>query len=63
MFAAPAPGHADQAIQDLNDVLNQPGHFKALCSTEDEMLVFPSSTDDEFCRRITVMFSESHRVC
>jgi hypothetical protein len=63
MFAAPAPGRADQAIQELNNVLKEPGHFKALCSTEDEMLVFPSSTDDEFCRRITVMFSDSHRAC
>ncbi|XP_062503839.1 uncharacterized protein LOC134180674 [Corticium candelabrum] len=63
MFTAPAPGHCDQQVREINDAIGQPDYFKALCSTDDETLVFPSSLGNEFCRRLTLLFSESHKAC
>lgn len=35
-------------------------YFKAVCSSEDETLVFPTSTDAEFCQQMALCMAEKH---
>ena len=35
-------------------------YFKAVCSSEDETLLFPASTVDEFCQQMALCMAEKH---
>lgn len=35
-------------------------YFKAVCSSEDETLLFPASTDDRFCQQMALCMAEKH---
>ena len=35
-------------------------YFKAVCSSEDETLLFPSSTDHTFCQQVALCMAEKH---
>ena len=35
-------------------------YFKAVCSSDDETLVFPSSCDDMFCQQMALCMAELH---
>jgi len=35
-------------------------YFKAVCSSEDETLLFPASTKDEFCQQMALCMAEKH---
>ena len=35
-------------------------YFKAVCSSEDETLLFPASTDEDFCQQMALCMAEKH---
>lgn len=45
----------------LNSLTELPKpYFKAVCSSEDETLIFPADTDDGFCQQVALYMAEKH---
>ena len=45
----------------LNRLCGGGGHFfKAVCSSEDETLLFPESIKDDFCEHVAIIMAEKH---
>eukprot|EP00118_Oscarella_pearsei_P018846 m.195900 g.195900 ORF g.195900 m.195900 type:complete len:186 (+) comp39525_c0_seq8:790-1347(+) len=63
LFRSQPQGFLDERLEELGHLTGRPSFFKAFCSAENETLIFPKSSDDELCRRLTVAFSERHREC
>ncbi|XP_065844869.1 uncharacterized protein [Oscarella lobularis] len=64
LFRSEPNGFLNNCLRELDRLTgNRSGSslFKAFCSSENETLIFPKSSDEEMCRRLTVAFSETHR--
>lgn len=54
-------GCVNKVSQHINSLTSLPEpYFKAVCSCEDETILFPVSTDDEFCQQVALYMAEKH---